>query len=907
MNRRPERMHWFALLMLGCVCFPSSGMAQIKYFDLMKKEPEVFDIKLATCNQTLSPPVVNGVLDDAAWRRATRLSDFSNTIQLGSNNNLQETTAWLTHDDDYLYFAFSCQEEQMQRVRTETVRYDDPDILFDDRIEILLDPQHNHKNIIRLAFNANGITYDTTFDRPVQYSVSCIKGDDRWNTEWRVKTQQLDDRWTAEVAIAMDRIYPHPIRPGTTWGFNIVRDRHSRFYHGPRAGGGAKPHGTQQMTAWQPVDGNVKGSFSDRWLEPNGYADLVFDQNDLAVSRLAFHEAYANYNGSVWHKPQFFGDNPLEVTLQNHSGHSMDLLLVSQTTDYRGDSIRIEKDVSLNAKDSRTVTTLIPIRDCERQQFSLSVVDKDANATLYSTSYDTRVPPFVEFDLSAIYSNRTKDKEIAFSPVVIPEAIDGCSISFDLYRTNEPAPIATDRKSNLKPYLFETCFEGFDWSSLPSSNYTITCRLRDPTGKTIGEFDHGFTKHRTEPCSNLHASETQYSFGGQEGKATVVSFPAGERFVFWEHSSYVPWWDLENMAVTYEFMECWGFGNQGCSEPMQDKENRYSKVDIIENTPARVVLRWRYALGDPNYQIIFNEWVTEYYYLYPDGSGVRDIQFWANSDVRHEILQPQYVFPTGVIPRQMFEDITCKVFNFDGESVVNRIDAPVLKHPEQAKDWKEEVMRIFLKDRKHPYLIWSKREDIVPNSINKGLVVGDVGRSMGGHWPMQPMNVDVYSVVGTDRPYHSWLGSVHVVPDPKTQPNRWKHLIGVCDQGDEQLITIGTNWLYPPSVHTQYDGISFTGFDAAQKAFVFHQSHEVPELNFCFSGEEETVFHPVVILENCFMEIQSISIDNEALAPEEYKSATITTSGDAGKIIWLDREIPIETTLSIRFTSTTGR
>jgi len=440
---------------------------------------------------------------------------------------------------------------------------------------------------------------------------------------------------------------------------------------------------------------------------------------------------------------------------------------------------------------------------------------------LYYTSYDTRVPPFVEFDLSAVYAkDKSGHETIKVSPVVVPGTIDNCQLKLRLVRNGQSKPLKTDELSGLNEYEFVPCFSDLDMGALTTGNYTIENQLIGPQGDVIGSFDHHFTYHQNVRQKDMSVADTLYSYGGQEGKATVVSFPEGDRFVFWEHASYVPWWDLDNMAVTYEFMECWGYGNQGCSEPMQDKGNRYSKVDIVENTPARVVVLWRYALGDPNYQIIFNEWVHEYYYFYPDGSGVREIQFWANSDVRHEILQPQYVFPTGVIPEQMFEDTACTVFNLKGEMTVNLLEKPVTKHPEFAKSWEEEIMRIYLKGRKHPYLVWSKREDIVPNSINNGLIMGDVRRSMGGHWPMQPMNVDVYSVVGTEKPYHSWLGNVMIFSDPNEHPNRWIHLIGATNESSNKLITLGKNWLYPAGIKIRSKGFEFEGYDNIQKAYI---------------------------------------------------------------------------------------
>lgn len=873
--------------------------AQIKYLESMKKEPENFIIKSAFCNKVSRLPVIDGKMDDEIWKNAQEINGFEIINGKQGEKATQQTRAYVIHDERYLYIAFECLEQDMAKIRAQTFRYDDRDILFDDRMEILLDVGHDHKNIIRLVVNSNGITYDTKLERPVQHSLSYIRGDDRWNTEWRAKTQKHENRWTGEVAIAIDRIYLEKIVPGTTWGFNLIRDRHAEFTYGPR---NMKITGTREVSAWKQVKCNVNGEISDSYIEPNQYGDLIFDQNQIQITNLSFHEAWANYNGSIWHKPQFFGDNPIQITVKNDGKSDIPLEIIVNTTNFDGARISSTKQVLSMAGNEAAFSSYIPIRDEERQTFSVLLLNKNTGSLLYQTSYDTRVPPFVEFDLAAAYNTGNKEKEhIRVCPVVVPGTLNGTNLKMELWDNN--MLIAKDELNTLKEYEFQSCFENIDLAKLAEGNYTIKSYLIKEVNKIIGSSDQHFTLDGAGKSNELVACDTVYSFGGKEGKAIVVDFPGKEKYVFWKQANYVPWWNLNNMAVTYQFMECWGYGNQGCSEPMQDKENRYSKAEIIENSPARVVILWRYALGDPNYRVLFNEWVHEYYYLYPDGSGVREIRFWANSNVEHEILQPQYIFPTGVIPEQMFQDTVCAVFNLKGEMTINQIDSPLLKQPEFAKTWNEEIMRINLKGRKNPYLIWSKRDDIVPNYKNNGLVTGDLRHSMGGHWPMQPMNVDVYSVVGTNKPYHSWLnGNIHVFPDPSKQPNRWIHLIGTTDQGNDHLITIGKNWLHPANITIKSKGCSFERFDAIQKAYIFKNANTGNHaLSFDFFGVEENTINPVLILKNSSQKVKYIRVGNKKLDAADFKTSIINKDDENQIIIWINKEISPKTSVNIQF------
>ena len=65
---------------------------------------------------------------------------------------------------------------------------------------------------------------------------------------------------------------------------------------------------------------------------------------------------------------------------------------------------------------------------------------------------------------------------------------------------------------------------------------------------------------------------------------------------------------------------------------MQDPHCLYSHVRIIENTDARVVVHWRYApvsahnhLWNVDPKTGFACWVDEYYTIYPDAAGVRNV------------------------------------------------------------------------------------------------------------------------------------------------------------------------------------------------------------------------------------------------------------------------------------------
>ena len=109
------------------------------------------------------------------------------------------------------------------------------------------------------------------------------------------------------------------------------------------------------------------------------------------------------------------------------------------------------------------------------------------------------------------------------------------------------------------------------------------------------------------------------------------------RVVFWRGLRYSPAWVTENgLWLADQSMES---GNdEGCVEHMQDIHTTYSHVRIVESSPARVVVHWRYAPvsgHDHNWPASARSewawWVDEYYTFYPDGTGVRKVR-WRNPE-----------------------------------------------------------------------------------------------------------------------------------------------------------------------------------------------------------------------------------------------------------------------------------
>ena len=119
----------------------------------------------------------------------------------------------------------------------------------------------------------------------------------------------------------------------------------------------------------------------------------------------------------------------------------------------------------------------------------------------------------------------------------------------------------------------------------------------------------------------------------------------------------------------------------GDCEPMSDKQSRYSHVSIIESSPARAVVHWRYALAETrNYKGAFQDpetgwfdWGDEYWYVYPDGVALRKQVLWSSDldptpPAGHEWQETIVINAPGQRPEDDIEPDALTFLNMSGDT-----------------------------------------------------------------------------------------------------------------------------------------------------------------------------------------------------------------------------------------------
>ena len=321
----------------------------------------------------------------------------------------------------------------------------------------------------------------------------------------------------------------------------------------------------------------------------------------------------------------------------------------------------------------------------------------------------------------------------------------------------------------------------------------------------------------------------------------VVRFDdGGHRFVFWRGTSFIPCWVNDRGTwYTNEFVERRGHhspNTDGCVEPMSDKQCRFSHVRVIESNDARVVVHWRYAPIDVQYEHPFqdpltgwSDWVDEYYTIYPDAVGVRKITAQSTQPYMWmEFQEAILINHPGSMPDETLDHEAVSLCNMDGESKTylwtREEGGPDFDGPEDCN-----IMKINLKGRLQTFAI------AAPPTNGERLITPYKGRNRRtashfnhwDHWPVSQVASDGRGAVSAARPSHSSLSHIGLAnPDSwsdyaGSETSRTKIMMhGLTDKSVEDLVPLAKSWLSPPALKLSGSAYRSDGYDPTQMAYV---------------------------------------------------------------------------------------
>ncbi len=178
-----------------------------------------------TINQNID---VDGALNEDAWSRALVLEQFTEVIPFEGDPGDPPTRILMMRSDTYLYLGVICMEPKTDQLVLQNLRRD-AFLQDDDRIEFVFDTFRDAKTSYFFQMSAAGSRGDALlgdngrrFNKP-------------WNGFWQGRTQILEDRWIAEIAIPFASM---AFGDQDVWGANFQRyrgaDRSSYRWASPR-------------------------------------------------------------------------------------------------------------------------------------------------------------------------------------------------------------------------------------------------------------------------------------------------------------------------------------------------------------------------------------------------------------------------------------------------------------------------------------------------------------------------------------------------------------------------------------------------------------------------------------------------------------------------------------------------
>ena len=363
--------------------------------------------------------------------------------------------------------------------------------------------------------------------------------------------------------------------------------------------------------------------------------------------------------------------------------------------------------------------------------------------------------------------------------------------------------------------------------------------------------------------------------------------------IYWRGTNFAPNWVTDNNRWMADQSSEIG-SRHGCSEHMADKQNRSCFSTIIENTPARVVIHWRYPCVDVSYLCTDKRnWTDEYHTIYPDGTAIRKV-VWNKDFDKPGFQDIQFLTNPGETPLDVVDIQAMTVANTRGE-----IEKLLWKKPNVVPKITIDDACIELLNSKSKFKVFTifQGGEITPwGEDEQSEYIDDPFAGPWNHWPVHLVPSDGRYAVDADRVTHFALGANdHATEFGSTV------FYGFTDQPVESLIPIAKAWRNPPST-AGCEGGKDAGYDKDQKAFVFLLESE--KLSFTITATKESpVVNPAFVIHDWNTESGALIKVNGKTVREGADcrvGLTRDTNGKLMKIIWLrmysEKQVALEIT-----------
>lgn len=166
--------------------------------------------------RSATPPVIDGVVDDAEWAAAAVAGPFIQFEPRRGEPASYRTEARVLHDDGHLYVAFRVWDPESPTAQV--TQRDQLNFNSDDVVAFYVDTYHDRRTAYYFMTNLRGTQSDGRFGDDGK-SV-----DNSWDAAWTSAARRTEYGWSAEFAVPLTSI-KYAAGSNMTWGINFGRSR----------------------------------------------------------------------------------------------------------------------------------------------------------------------------------------------------------------------------------------------------------------------------------------------------------------------------------------------------------------------------------------------------------------------------------------------------------------------------------------------------------------------------------------------------------------------------------------------------------------------------------------------------------------------------------------------------------
>ncbi len=165
---------------------------------------------------------IDGRLDEEAWQKAARLTDFTQYEPVEDIPAAEKTEVLVFYTSDAIYFGIRAEDPEPQRVMARLVERD-RSAFTDDWIRIMLDTFDDQRQAYVFYVNPLGIQTDGLWIEGLERQGSSVSIDFNPDFIWESDGRVTEDGWVAEIRIPYISLRFRPVE-SQSWGFNVARE-----------------------------------------------------------------------------------------------------------------------------------------------------------------------------------------------------------------------------------------------------------------------------------------------------------------------------------------------------------------------------------------------------------------------------------------------------------------------------------------------------------------------------------------------------------------------------------------------------------------------------------------------------------------------------------------------------------